>query len=359
MSQGSRGRDLAATKDALEQFLARRLDVATVAVEELSIPKAGFSNETVLGTATWVGSGVGNGVKHRREFVARIQPTAHQLFTTPDALRQAAVMQALKGHVAVPTVWLTETDPAVLGAPFFLMDRIHGRVPSDVPSWHQRGWAKDLTTEQRGVMHDAALSALADLHRTPVGESLRFLVPGADVNQPGKVLDAFLGEVRAMYDWCAPVIDHGRDVIDSAMRHVIEHRPQRCTTGVVWFDARMGNVMFDDELRVASLFDWEGATLGPPEFDVAWWVMFDEYLCEAQGLARLDGIPDRKATFARYEALSGRQLNDLGYYQVLAGLVLALINSRLVDLLVRNDVVAPAVGAELVTRITDMTARHL
>ena len=87
--------------------------------------------------------------------------------------------------------------------------------------------------------------------------------------------------------------------------------------------------------------------------------MFDEYLCEAQGFRRLDGIPDREQTFARYEALGGRLLRNVPYFQVLAGLVLSLIISRLVDLPVRNEVVTEAYGAGLITRITDMTARHL
>lgn len=46
--------------------------------------------------------------------------------------------------------------------------------------------------------------------------------------------------------------------------------------------------------------------------------MFDEYLCEAQGFRRLDGIPDREQTFARYEALGGRPLHKLlPHFQVL------------------------------------------
>ncbi len=68
--------------------------------------------------------------------------------------------------------------------------------------------------------------------------------------------------------------------------------------------------MFADDCSVAALVDREGATLGPPEIDVAWWVMFDEYLCEAQGFTRLEGIPDTAGTFARYQQLSGRTLQN-------------------------------------------------
>ena len=143
------------------------------------------------------------------------------------------------------------------------------------------------------------------------------------------------------------------------MAHVLANHPPTKAASVVWGDARVGNIMFADDCTVAAMVDWEGATLGPPEIDVAWWVMFDEYLCEAQGFARLEGISDSEGTFARYEQLSGRPLQNMGYYQILAGLFLALINSRLVDLLIRNKVVDKTYGAELVTRVTNMTARHL
>ena len=131
------------------------------------------------------------------------------------------------------------------------------------------------------------------------------------------------------------------------------------TAGVVWGDARVGNIIFGDDLSVAALLDWEGATTGPPEIDVAWWVMFDEFLCEAQGIQRLEGVAGRDETLARYEALGGRRLSNIVYYEILAGLVLSLINSRLADLLVSGGVVDPTFGAEIVTRITDLTARRL
>ena len=66
--------------------------------------------------------------------------------------------------------------------------------------------------------------------------------------------------------------------------------------GVVWGDARVGNMCFADDLSVAALFDWEGATTGPPGIDLGWWLMFDRYLCEAQRSQRLDGIPGREQT---------------------------------------------------------------
>jgi aminoglycoside phosphotransferase (APT) family kinase protein len=355
MSQGSRGRDPEQTARTLEQWLSHRLNVPTVTVLDVSTPKAGFSNETILGTARWTSAEWGGQTEQERKFVARIEPTSHQLFAEPDAIRQAQVMQGLAGRVPVPTIWLTEPDRSVLGAPFFLMDQVVGRVPSDVPSWHKRGWTTQLSPAERANMYDNALGTLSTFHKVPVDARLQFLQrPGT-----GTALDRYLAQLQQIYNWCEPVRLYGSEVIDAAMAHVLANRPPTDAASVVWGDARVGNIMFADDYTVAAMVDWEGATLGPPEIDVAWWVMFDEYLGEAQGFPRLEGIPDTAGTFARYEQLSGRTLQNMGYYQILGGLFLALINSRLVDLLIRNEVVDKTYGAELVTRVTNMTARHL
>ena len=64
-------------------------------------------------------------------------------------------------------------------------------------------------------------------------------------------------------------------------------------------------------------------------------------------------------TFERYEQLSGRQLRNIGYFEVLAGLTLALINSRLADLLITTGKAPEPFAAEIVTRVTDITNRSL
>jgi aminoglycoside phosphotransferase (APT) family kinase protein len=353
MSSAVPGRDPVETAAALERWFGERLGVADPVVSELSVPKAGFSNETILGSLSCT-DGAG---RHDRPFVLRIEPTSHQLFVQPDAMRQAQVMTALGGSVPVPTVWLTETRSDILGAPFFVMDRVFGRIPSDVPSWHRRGWTVDLAPQERARLHDGALVALAQLHAvdTSVGK-LRFLDP---VGAGSTALARQLSQLREFYEWCEPVRRYGADVIDAAMQYVITEMPDDDRQSIVWGDARVGNIVFADDLSVAALLDWEGATLGPPEVDVAWWVMFDEFLCEANGLTRLDGVPDRRGTLDGYEEVAGRALVDIGYYEVLAGLQFALINSRLAHLLITSGKAPEAVAAEFVTRVTGIMKRGL
>jgi aminoglycoside phosphotransferase (APT) family kinase protein len=258
--------------------------------------------------------------------------------------------------VPVPPIWLTESDPDVLGAPFFLMERVEGRIPGDVPSWHAKGWTTTLAVEARRRLHDNAVTELVRLHAVDTsGDTFAFLESDGE----GTSIERYVAHVHEWYEWCEPVRRYGTDVIDAAMEYVSTEVPADDRRGVVWGDARVGNMIFADDLSVGAMLDWEGATLGPPEVDVTWWVMFDEFLCEAQGITRLEGVPDRRGTFARYEELADEPLRDTGYYDVLAGLQLSLINSRLADLLISTGKASESVGGEFVTRVTALTRRAL
>jgi aminoglycoside phosphotransferase (APT) family kinase protein len=345
------GRDPEASRLAIEAWLRQRLEVDVVQVSQLKIPRAGFSNETILGDAQWWDREV---VEHRRPFALRIEASSHQLFQDPDAMRQAAVMTALAGHVPVPGVWLTEDDRSLFGAPFFLMDRVDGRIPPDLPSWHAKGWVKELLPEERARLYDNGLAALAALHRVDVGR-LRFL----EIEGPGSSLERYLAHIERWYRWCGPSIGLGAETIHTAMAYVLSHAPNDRGAQVSWGDARVGNMVFADDLSVAAMLDWEGTLIAPPGVDVGWWLMFEEYLSDAQGLRRLDGVADRLGTIERYQELSGQRLVAIEYYELVACLVFALINSRLVEILLAGGNVEPDVAALIVGRVVDMIVRRL
>lgn len=315
-------RDLETARRALEQWWSRRIGSA-VTVSDLSIPKAGFSNETIIGAARVEGAEV--------EFVARIEPTDHQLFLEPSAAFQAAMMRSVgrTGRVPVPEVILEEQDASVLGAPFFLMKRVEGRIPPDRPCWHEGGWTAELVASDRTRLYDNGLRALVALHSIDPDDGFEFLArPGE-----GDALGAYLDHVCAWYDWSKSSLVSGPDVVMAALEYVRAGRPadggRVCVT---WGDARVGNLIFDEDLEVAAVLDWEGAALGPAGIDVGWWLMFEQFFCEAAGVARLDGVADREGTIARYEELAGRKIDEIRYYEILAGLVFALINNRLAHL---------------------------
>lgn len=331
----TRGQLAGDVRTVLERWLPARLAPGGhtgFTISEFSAPDAGYSGKTVFFTASWLDS---DGVRAEHDLVLRMQAADHQLFTDPDAVRQAEVMRMLGRHpgVRTPEIVLIEADPAVLGAPFFLMRRVDGRTPSDVPSWHKRGWTTELTADQRQLLCDNALSALVALHRIDDPEDLAFL-RGAGTG--GTALQRYVGHVHSWYDRCRDDLVVGAAELAAAMTELLDHIPDTRAETVVWGDARVGNMSFAPDLSVVALFDWETASTGPPDIDLGWWLMFERYLCEALGFSRLPGVPDDEETVRRYLAFGGRLNGEISYFQLLAAVVLTLITNRLALLLVRD-----------------------
>ncbi|WP_238963443.1 phosphotransferase family protein [Mycobacterium paraintracellulare] len=344
--------------EVLQAWLPLRLAAAEAIafdVSDFTAPAAGYSGRTVFFTATWTDQ---VGVRHVEDLVLRAQAENHQLFTVPDAPRQADVMQRLGAQgIPVPDIVGIERDAAVLGSPFYVMRRVHGRTPSDVPSWHKRGWTVELSAAERELLCDNGLRALVDVHRIDDPEALRFL--RGDSDPARTALQRYLHKLSGWYGWCRDDLVVGADVLAQALRVLLSAAPDTHAETVVWGDARVGNMCFGDDLSVVALFDWETAGTGPPDIDLGWWLMFERFLCEALGFTRLPGVPDDDETVRRYLQFGGTLTSDITYYQLLAAFVLSLINNRLARLLVRDGLDAttarsyPQMSVSLIERYLD------
>src|SRR5437870_5662287 len=128
-----RQRDLGAMHAALAAWLREKRPGEALALSALVAPKAGISNETFFLDVT--------GPKGLERLVVRVEPTDFLVFPAYDLTRQARVMQCLGGSgIPVPHVRWIEQDPRHLGSAFYVMDRIEGEVPSEVPPYHTFGW---------------------------------------------------------------------------------------------------------------------------------------------------------------------------------------------------------------------------
>ena len=301
-------------------------------LSEFSAPPAGYSGKTVFFTASWTDP---LGAHCAQDLVLRAQADDHQLFTVPDAPRQAEVMQRLGVQgIPVPRVVDIERDETILGSPFYVMRRVRGRTPSDVPSWHKRGWTAKLSASERGLLCDNGLRALVDVHRVGDAHTLRFLRGEGDPSRTA--LQRYLGSLSDWYDWCREDLVVGADTLAHAWTVILTRAPDTDAETVVWGDARVGNMSFGDDLSVVALFDWETAGTGPPDIDLGWWLMFERFLCEGLGFARPPGVPDDDGFVRRYLDFGGTLTGDIGYYELVAAFVLSLINNRLARLLVRD-----------------------
>jgi aminoglycoside phosphotransferase (APT) family kinase protein len=314
----------AKSDDRMNQALAPWLESQIPGATDMQIrnviePKQGLTSDTILFDAVWQEGGR----SHTRPLVARIQrDTVCPMLA--DVFFQHDVMQAIAAHseVAVAHIALAERDGRAQGQPFFLMDRVEGRVPSDFPLFHAEGWVFDLPAAHRARLWWNGIEEMAKLHRI---DGAHFAFIGNMDDDPGSLfyLHNFIGK---WLEWAAQ--GQSFPVLEEALAYLCGHVPDGAQCGLVWNDARMGNTMFADDLSVAALFDFEVASLGPAEIDLAWWLYCEDLFSEQFGVERLAGIPSSQEAIKGVERLYGRAMPDFDYYLAIAALKHAVLLIR-------------------------------
>ncbi|MBW8487230.1 phosphotransferase family protein [Actinomadura parmotrematis] len=320
----------------LQAWLAGRLGAgADPVITDLTAPERnGLSSETVLFDAEWTASGA----RAAHRLVARLAPPGDSfpVFPSYDLTGQFETMRLVGelSSVPVPRVLWDEPDPAALGTPFFVMERVDGQVPPDLmPYTFGDSWLMAGDAGQRRRASDSTVRALAELHRIPDPRSaFAFLDRGDRSASP---LRRHVDASRAWLAWIegdgpAPLLDRCFDWLD-------EHWPDEEPPAVVsWGDARIGNIIYAD-FRPAALLDWEMAGLGPGEIDLAWLVFlhrfFDDLAVE-YGMEGMPGFLRRSDAERIYAEAAGRAPRDMDWYLVYAaarhGVALTRVSQRAV-----------------------------
>jgi aminoglycoside phosphotransferase (APT) family kinase protein len=316
-----RRREPDAIRKALEQALAAHLGASDVSIGDLHHPVgAGTSSETVLFRAEWTGGGA----RHARDLVLRAHPDRFQLFLEPDFALQFRVLEVLhrEGLVRVPEPLFLEVDSPALGLPFFVMSQLRGRVPVTSPPYMAQGWVFDATPAQRRVLWTTAMEELCRIATVPVS-----LVSFLSRPERGRgALEQQLEYWRRAIDWSTG--GQTPDVYGRLHAWLRDRLPAEHPDGLAWGDARIGNMMFADDFRLAGVMDWEQVNLGGPRQDLGWWLFFDQFHTELRGLRRLDGLGTREETIAFWEAHTGMRAGELRWYEVFAAFKVALLMVR-------------------------------
>lgn len=325
-------RDPEITAKLLAAYLAGKMPAARdLTVTRVAPPEAtGFSTDTLLFDAVWVDEG------RRREhsLVARVRPTGYAVFPEYDIALQYRIMKTLGEHtdIPVPKVHWLEEDATILGAPFFLMDRVGGRIPGDNPPYHAAGWMTEISPQERASLWWDGLDVLARIHRLDWKALGLGILDRAEFGAPG--LEQQLNYWQRYFAWARR--ERENPIAAAALEWLKKNRPPAGPPRLCWGDARIGNMIFRDS-RCVAVLDWEMATLGDPIQDLAWWLFLDRHHSEGVGISRLPGLPTRAETVARYQELTGAAVDSLPYYEIFAAFRFALIMMRVAQMLVEYE----------------------
>lgn len=328
------GRDVSTIPAVLSNWLSTVMPdgITPDVTVESGIDSNGMSSETIILTGRWVQ----DGELVTQRWVARVAPTAADVPVFPnyrldhqyDVIRLVSELSS----VPVPTVRWMDTTGGVLGAPFFLMDHVDGLVPPDVMPYTFGGnWFADAPPARRRELQDATVEVLAKLHSIPnAAKTFGFLT---EADPPG---DTPLGRhFQWLKDWYQfAVADVGRSpLVERALEWLQDNFPVEAASAepvLSWGDSRIGNVLYND-FRPAAVLDWEMATVGPRELDVAWIIFAHMVFQEIAGLATLPGLPDvlrEDDVRATYESLTGVELGDLRWFYVYSGVIWCCVFMR-------------------------------
>ncbi|MFI2607563.1 phosphotransferase family protein [Kitasatospora sp. NPDC018619] len=249
-------------------------------------------------------------------WVLRRPPLGHVLATAHDMGREYRVMSALRDTgVPVPRTLLLDPEPDTLGAPWYLMEYVHGTAHRDAGALAALGEQRVRALGQRLV------DTLATLHRIDSAA-----VGLADFGRPQGYLE------RQLRRWAQQLdASRSRDLPDLDRLHELLGRrlPVSPAPALVHGDYRLDNVLVDADDAIAAVLDWEMSTLGDPLTDIGLLVMYTELAGVGGGIIpsamTAPGFPKADEIVSRYADATGRRAEDLDWYVAFASFKLAAV----------------------------------
>ena len=243
--------------------------------------------------------------------------------------RESRVLEALnQTDVPRPRFHAYCADPDVIGAPFYVMEFVDGWTgygpprnppPFDVPGEHRRNLAFALVD---------GIASLANVDYRALGLE--------DFGKPEGFLE------RQVDRWLSLLGSYvesegyeGRELpgLSYAADWLRENTPEMSPAGILHGDYSFANALFHHgpPARLAAMVDWELSTIGDPLLDLGW-VLYafrgrDERTSPA-GYFDPSDFPFREELASYYAERTGRSVDNLRYYMVLAQFKLACILER-------------------------------
>jgi aminoglycoside phosphotransferase (APT) family kinase protein len=254
-------------------------------------------------------------------WVLRRAPAHASAATAHDVTREFRILDAIKAAgVRIPRPIVACDDPAVFGAPFYVMERIDGvPVRGGIPE----AWTKE--PEQQHRAFEELLDAIADVH------AVDWRTVGLEaIGHPQGFLE------RQVPRWLAQLDSYNGRALPSAQQlgeWLDGNRPPEQPPALFHGDYKADNVLFAEGSppHLLAIVDWEMASIGDPLVDVAWAMIFHPVPGKPMSLGTggehafdLARVPPAEDLLERYAARSGRDLSAMRWYDVFARWKLAI-----------------------------------
>jgi aminoglycoside phosphotransferase (APT) family kinase protein len=252
------------------------------------------------------------------DWVLRRPPLGHVLATAHDMGREYRVITALAPTtVPVPGTELLCTDESVIGAPFYLMERVDGTP------MRSRADTAVLSEQQAARVADNLIDVLADLHEVDPAQ-----VGLGDFGRPEGFMARQVARWRKQLD-----ASRSRDLpgIEELHERLAASVPAAQRTTIVHGDYRLDNALVTTgPLGISAVLDWEMSTLGDPLSDLGLFYVYWRGVGQqddpiTNGVSATPGFPSIDALVERYARRAAIDVSSLGWYVAFAYFKLAVI----------------------------------
>ncbi|MGA8144216.1 MAG: phosphotransferase family protein [Candidatus Acidiferrales bacterium] len=257
-----------------------------------------------------------------KEFVLRRPPFGSKVKSAHDMGREFRVLSKLhSAYPPAPEVFLYCDDTAVLGAPFYLMNPIHGIILRRNPPP-----GLEFSEKTACQLSESFIDNLARLHNLHYAE-----IGLADLGKPEGYLER---QVRGWTERYYGSRTHDFPEVERIVEWMTAHMPSTSDAALVHNDYKYDNLVLDaDEItKIVGVLDWEMCTLGDPLTDLgtalAYWIDAGD----PEGLQRIrwgptthPGSMTRAQLVARYAQKTGRDVSHMDFYLAFARFKVAVI----------------------------------
>jgi aminoglycoside phosphotransferase (APT) family kinase protein len=241
-------------------------------------------------------------------YVLRRPPHGLKIAKAHDMIREFRVLQALEkaGYTKMPHPISACEDETVIGAPFFLMEKVEGMIIRNRPP-------AEASPEFFRILSQSALDVLIELHSLELSES--------GLGALGKPEGYAQRQVQGWAERFQKAKTSDVSSIEEAFQWLLKSIPSHSDVAFIHNDFKYDNLVISVTGKVQAVLDWEMATVGDPLMDLgttlAYWAEAeDEDILKMFNLSYVPGNFTRSELIDYYGAKTGRDMREMNFYYV-------------------------------------------